>query len=273
MFRAELLGLVTTTATKISALVALGGLLITQLSFVTLLPALARGDIGPGAEVLGPDLPVFDLASTAAQLTAINPLGASMGGGSIGMPLLAVVLLGALAGTSDDRYGGMVGAALASPRRHRILVGKTMAVGLVGLGLGVVMALASLVVLLIALAMAGIPLTADIGDVATTLVRGAIVVAGLALLGLAIGILVRTQLAGVITVLSALFAEPLITAMTSLISGGAPAWTQFLPVALAQNAIHGGSAGVNAGAALIALAALAAAALAAASVALSRRSL
>ena len=120
MFRAELLGLTTTTATKVSALVAVIGLILTQLMFVTVLPALARGDIGPGAEALGADLPVLDLTSPAAQLDAINPLGASMGGGSIGIALLAIVLLGTLAGTSDDRYGGMVGAALASPRRGRI---------------------------------------------------------------------------------------------------------------------------------------------------------
>ena len=55
MFRAELLGLTTTTATKVSALVAVIGLILTQLMFVTVLPALARGDIGPGAEALGAD--------------------------------------------------------------------------------------------------------------------------------------------------------------------------------------------------------------------------
>lgn len=273
MFRAELLGLTTTTATKVSALVAVIGLILTQLTFVTVLPALARGDIGPGAAALGVDLPALDLTSAAAQLAAINPLGASMGGGSIGIALLAVVLLGTLAGTSDDRYGGMVGAALASPRRGRIVAGKAMAVAVVGVVIGAVMAVVSLTALLVALAMTGTPFTAGVGDVAATLGRGIVAVAGLALIGLAVGILVRTQLAGILTMLAVLFAEPLLTAMTSLIGGSAPVWTQFLPVALAQNVIHGGSADVNVGAALAALAALSAAALAAASVALSRRDL
>jgi hypothetical protein len=273
MFRAELLALTTTTAMKVSALVAVVGLVLTQLTFVTLLPALARGDIGPGAAALGLDLPVLDLRSASAQLDAANPLGASMGGGSIGLALLAVVLLGTLAGTSDDRYGGMVGVALASPRRGRIVVGKAAAVAVVGVVVGAVMALASLAVLLVALAATGTAFTAGVGDVVATLGRGVVAVAGLALLGLAVGILVRTQLAGILTALSILFAEPLAAAMTSLIGGGAPVWTQFLPVALAQNVIHGGSAEVNVGVALIAFAALSAAALVAASVALSRRDL
>ncbi|MFJ4044248.1 hypothetical protein ACIPV2_00730 [Microbacterium sp. NPDC089987] len=273
MFRAELLGLITTTATKVSALVAVVGLIITQLAFVTVLPALARGDIGPGAAELGPDLPMLDLTSAAAQLDALNPLGASMGGGSIGIAVLAVVLLGTLAGTSDDRYGGMVGAALASPRRSRIVVGKAAAVGLAGLVIGAVMAIVSLAALLVALATSGTPFTAHIGDAVATLGRGVVAVAGLALVGLALGILVRTQLAGVITALSVLFAEPLLAATTSLITGGAPVWMQFLPVALAQNVIHGGSADMNPGAALVAFAALFAAALVAASVALTRRDL
>ncbi|MDQ0727365.1 hypothetical protein [Microbacterium sp. W4I20] len=274
MFRAELLGLVTTTATKVSALVAVVGLLLTQLTFVTLLPALGRGDIGPGAEALGPDFPVLDLTSAAAQLDTINPLGASMGSGSIGIALIAVVLLGTLAGTSDDRYGGMVGAALASPRRGRIVVGKGLATGLGGLVVGAAMAVVSLAALLITLAVSGTPFTAGIGDVVATLGRGVVAVAALALIGLAVGILVRTQLAGVITMLAILFVEPILAALTSLVSGGvSPVWAQFLPVALAQNIIHGGSADVNLGVALIALAALTAAALAAASVALSRRDL
>nr|WP_201468929.1 hypothetical protein [Microbacterium hydrocarbonoxydans] len=273
MFRAELLGLTTTTATKVSALVAVIGLILTQLTFVTVLPALARGDIGPGAAALGADLPVLDLTTASAQLDAINPLGASMGGGSIGIALLAIVLFGTLAGTSDDRYGGMVGAALASPRRGRIVVGKAMAAAVVAVVIGVVMAVASLAALVVALAMTGTAFTASMSAVAVTLGRGVVAIAGLALIGLAVGLLVRTQLAGIITMLSVLFAEPLITAMTSLVGGGAPTWTQFLPVALAQNVIHGGSGQVSAGVALIAFAALCAAALAAASVALSRRDL
>lgn len=281
MFRAELLALVSTTATKVTAAVAVLGLVLTQVVLVTLLPALARGDIGPGAEALGPDLPTLDLASAGSQLAALSPLGASLGGGSIGIALIAITLLGALAGTSDDRYGGMVGAVLASPRRMRVVAAKTGAVAVAGVAIGVVMAVVSLGTLLVGLAVTGTPLAASAGDVVGVLARGALTVGCLALLGLGVGIIARSQLAGVLAVLAILIAEPVIVGTSQLVTGGAaPAWTQFLPVALAQEVIGGGSSAapavgiVGAGGTLIAIAALLAltfATLAAASAALSRR--
>ena len=208
MFRAELIGLVTTTATKVTAAVAVVGLIVTQLAFVTLMPALADGDIGPGLDALGSDFPVLDLASRAVQLDALNPLGASMGSGSIGVALLAITLLGVLAGTSDDRYGGIVGAVLASPKRFRIVAAKAGAVAL----------------------------------------------------------------AGVLTMIAILILEPIVVSSIQLVSGGTPpVWTQFLPVALAQGVIHGGTDGLGPFVVILALVALTAALTVAASAALSRR--
>lgn len=46
MFRAELLAIRSVVATKVAVLVAVLGLLATQVTLVTLLPALARGEIG-----------------------------------------------------------------------------------------------------------------------------------------------------------------------------------------------------------------------------------
>jgi len=272
MLRAELLGLVTTTATKVAAAVAVLGLVLTQLVLVTLLPALARGDVGPGAEALGDDLPQVDLGSAAAQVDALSPLGATLGGGSIGLALLAIVLLGVLAGTSDDRHGGIVGAVLASPRRGRLVAGKAAAVGLVGAAVGVVLALVSLVTLVGSLAVSGIPVVTPAGSIAATSVRGVLAVACLAVLGLAVGILCRSQLAGVLVMIGVLVAEPVVAAVAQLLVGGAAAtWTQFLPVALAQSVIHGGTADVPGAVAVAALVGLTAAAVAAAGVALSRR--
>lgn len=272
MLRAELLSLVTTTATKVTVAVAVIGLVVTQLMFVTLLPALARGDIGPGAAALGEDLPVIDLASASAQLDTLNPLGASMGGGSIGIALIAIALLGVLAGTSDDRYGGIVGAVLASPRRGRIVLAKAGAVGLAGIVLGAAMAVVSLLTLLGTLALTGMPLAASAGDIAAASGRGVLAVACLAVLGLAVGILLRTQLVGVVTMIAVLIAEPMIAGITQLLSGGGAAgWTGFLPVALVQNVIRGGSPELGLAVVAAGLAALTAAALAAATFALSRR--
>lgn len=272
MFRAELIGLVTTTATKVTAAVAVVGLIVTQLAFVTLMPALADGDIGPGLDALGSDFPVLDLASRAVQLDALNPLGASMGSGSIGVALLAITLLGVLAGTSDDRYGGIVGAVLASPKRFRIVAAKAGAVALVGAVLGVVLALVSLVTLVMTLAATGTPFVLGLPDLAARFGLGVLAVTALSVIGLAVGLIVRTQLAGVLTMIAILILEPVVVSSIQLVTGGTvPAWTQFLPVALAQGVIHGGTDGLGPIVVILALVALTAALTAAASAALSRR--
>lgn len=272
MFRAELIGLVTTTATKVTAAVAVVGLIVTQLAFVTLMPALADGEIGPGLDALGSDFPVLDLATRAVQLDALNPLGASMGSGSIGVALLAITLLGVLAGTSDDRYGGIVGAVLASPKRFRIVAAKAGAVALVGAALGVVLALVSLVTLVITLAATGTPFALGLPDLAARFGLGVLAVTALSVIGLAVGLIVRTQLAGVLTMIAILILEPIVVSSIQLITGGiVPVWTQFLPVALAQGVIHGGTDGLGPSVVILALVALTAALTAAASAALARR--
>ena len=272
MFRAELVGLVTTTATKVTAAVAVLGLIVTRLAFVTLMPALADRDIGPGLDALGSDFPVLDIATRAVQLDALNPLGASMGSGSIGVALLAITLLGVLAGTSDDRYGGIVGAVLASPKRFRIVAARAGAVALVGAALGDVLALVSLVTLVITLAATGTPFVLGLPDLAARFGLGVLAVTALSVIGLAVGLIVRTQLAGVLTMIAILILEPVVVSSIQLITGGiVPVWTQFLPVALAQGLIHGGTDGLGPSVVILALVALTAALTAAASVALSRR--
>lgn len=272
MIRAELIGLVTTTATKVTAVASVVGLIFTQLAFVLLLPALHRGDIGPGAEELGDDLPIAELDTAAGQLGALSPLGAATGG-SIGISLLAVALLGVLAGTSDFRYGGIVGAALAQPRRKRILLAKAGATGLVALAVGAGLVVVNVAILFSTLGVAGTPLVADATDVVAVLARGTLAVLCMALIGLAIGVLARSQLAGVLVMLAILVAEPVIAAAAQLVTGSLPAWTQFLPVAVIQAAIGDRAAGLPPLVAVAAMFALTAAALVAASVALRRRDL
>lgn len=130
MLRAEILKLTTTTSTRVAILIAALGLILTQLAFTLLLPAL-REDGAAGADVTA-ELPVIDMGLAENQLAALNPFGASMGTGSIGAVIVAVVLLGVLAGTGDFRYGGITGAALAEPRRSRIVLAKAGAAAATG---------------------------------------------------------------------------------------------------------------------------------------------
>jgi ABC-2 type transport system permease protein len=72
------------------------------------------------------------------------------------------------------------------------------------------------------------------------LLRGTTVVALLAILGLAIGILARNQLAGVLTMFGILLFEVIVQSMVQLVTGTFPAWAQILPLALGQAAVSPG---------------------------------
>lgn len=273
MIRAELLALTTTTATKVASAVAVLGLLVTQLAVVLLLPAIARGDVGPGPQLLGDDLPATDLASAAVQADALDPLGASMGGGSLGLVVLALALLGVLAGTGDHRHGGIVGAVLAAPRRWRVVGAKAVAVTVLGLVLGAVLAALSAGTLLVALAVADVPLAVAPLAVVGLLARGVLAVVCVLLLGLAVGTLVAGQLAGVLVMLAVLLGEPLVAGTAQLLTGSAPAWTQAMPVALTHALVGAGPALWDPTTAAAALVALTGLALAAAAAVLRRRDL
>ena len=266
MLRAELLALVSTTSAKVAAAVAVCGLLASQLAFVTLLPAIVRGDIG-AAEGASEGLSGFDLTSPATRLDALSPLS----GGSVGVALLAIVLFGVLAGTSDFRYGGIVGAALAAPQRWRIVAAKAGAAALAALILGAGLAIVGGAVLLVTLAASGVPFVVDPAAAAAVIGRGIVTVACLVLIGLAVGLLARSQLAGVLIVLAAILAEPVVTAITQLVSGGTALWTQLLPVSLAHATIGATPALLTPPVAGAVLLGLAAAALGAATLAVQRR--
>ncbi|WBU37107.1 hypothetical protein [Homoserinibacter sp. YIM 151385] len=260
MVRAELLKLSTLPAPRIAIAIGAAGLALTQLLFVTLIPALASGAIGPGVEELGEDLPVVDLASRAAQLGALDPLGGSSGAGSIGVAVIAIALLGVLAGTSDLRSGGIASALIAQPRRGRLLASKAAAVAVAGAVAGLVYALVSGLALAGSLAILRTPLVLGPLDVIATLGRGIGAIACLAVIGLAVGLIARRGVAGVLAMLGILFLEPIIQSAAQLIVGELPAWAQVLPLALARATI-GAAPGLLppavAGAALLALTALA----------------
>lgn len=271
MFRAEMLKLTTTKTPKIAVAVGAGGLILTQIIFVTLLPALAAGTIGPGRAALGDDFPALDLGSTSAQLDALSPFGASSGGGSVGIAVLAVVMMGVLAGTSDYRFGGIVAAALAQPRRVRILTSKAAATGVVGLATGLVFTLVSLATLLGTVAVMGLPLAATPLEIAGVIARGTLAVGALTLIALSIGILARSQLAGVLIMLAIIMLEPIVLSITGLILGHIPAAMQFLPLSLANAVIGTTSSGIPFPLALAGLGAITLALLGLAALALKRR--
>lgn len=106
---------------------------------------------------------------------------------------LAALLLGVLGMTGEYRHQTITWAFLVSPVRHRVLVAKTVAYFLVGLAIGVLGAAVTTACATILLATQGREAFAP--PVAAILMGSALSTTGYALLGLAIGALVRNQAA------------------------------------------------------------------------------
>jgi ABC-2 type transport system permease protein len=274
MFRAELLKLRTVSSTWVALAVGVIGLLVTQVLLVTLLPAMANGSVFADEPGLRDELGTIDTASHAFQYSALNLLGTGGSGGSIGIAMMAVLALGLLVGTTDYRHGGIVGAALARPRRVPVLTGKIAATSAVAGVLGVVLAAVSIVVLLLVVWTTPATLAVQVVDIASSAARGILVVVLLALLGLGIGVLVRSQLAAFLTVGALLIGEPMLQGLVQLFTGGLPTWALFMPVSLSHLGMADpGDAILSPVLALGALAALTALVLVAATAALRRRDL
>jgi len=270
MYRAEMLKLRTTRATWVIGGVALAGMLLVQ-GFLVALPRVLGsleslgGTSGLPADV-APDLGALaDPATAAFQRTVLDVLATGGGGGgSTGITAICMLLLGVLAVTTDFRTGGIVPTALVQPSRLRILAGKAGATATVALVVGAVLAVVSAAGLLVALATtpgAGLALSA--GEVLGVWGRGLAVLVLLAWFGLAVGTLVRHQVAAIVAVTALAILEPLVQSVVTLLSGGQSAAASWLPLGLGSLAttgqgaaeLLGGSAPFGAAVALAGLAA------------------
>ncbi|MCA5892057.1 hypothetical protein LEP48_01660 [Isoptericola sp. NEAU-Y5] len=304
MFRAELLKLRSTRTPWIIAAVAAAGMVLTQVVTLVLprtlgtlggLGALGSGD-GAGLTVGTPMTPadtaeltadlgaLTDLGSADAQRGLLDLLGSGAGGAaSSGITALCMLLLGVLAVTTDFRTGGMVPTALVVPDRLRILAGKAGATAVVAVVTGGVLALLTAVGLVVAVATTpDASLVLGAGEVLGVWGRGLAVLVLLTWLGLAVGTLVRGQVAAIVVVASLALVEPLVQTMALVLSGGTASLTSWLPLTLGSLAstgqagaaqLFGGSAAMGAGTALAGLLAWAAVLLGVAAVVFRRRDL
>jgi ABC-2 type transport system permease protein len=140
------------------------------------------------------------------QLLAIAVASAS--GGNI-----PVLILGILALTQEFRFGTATPSFLVTPRRERVLLAKLAAMSLTGLAFAVVSAAVALVVALSLLALRGDPITwgSNVGEV---LLGVGLVMLLYGPIGVAVGALVRNQIAAVVGALAWTFViEQLLVAL------------------------------------------------------------
>jgi ABC-type transport system involved in multi-copper enzyme maturation permease subunit len=140
-------------------------------------------------------------ATQDVPLTLDDPrLLAVVVGESLGVPQVMAVLLGVLTSTQEHRYGTATSTYLVEPRRTRVLVAKCLSSIIGGLAIAVV-SLAFSVVATLAL------IRFRDGDVTAgtllwqVLAAGLLVLAMYGVIGVAIGAVVRNQVAAVVAVL------------------------------------------------------------------------
>jgi|GEM_PF-430109 len=306
MFRAELLKLRTTRTPWVVAAVAVAGMVLTQVLTLVLprtlrtLEALGAGSgadagfhvgvqMSPGdtTELLSGLAAATDLGTAGAQRALLDLLGnGPAGSGSSGTTALCMLLLGALAATTDFRTGGIVPTALAVPDRLRVLAGKAGATATAALVTGAALAVVTAVGLVLAVATTpGASLALGPGEALGVWARGLAVMVLLSWLGLAVGTLVRGQVAAVVVVVALALVEPMVQAAALVLTGGATTATSWLPITLGSLASAGqgaaqlfgatsdAGAGLGAAAALAGLLAWAAVLLVAAGTVFRRRDL
>lgn len=140
-------------------------------------------------------LPPTRLATAADQVTFL------IGWGEV-LAALFAGLLGAMSFTGEIRYGTIRPTLLVTPRRARIVGAKCLAGALAGLAVGMVATSAAAVTGRVVLAVRGLESTLDSNDYLLFIGGGAVAAALWAMIGLGIGVIVRSQvptLVGLVT--------------------------------------------------------------------------
>lgn len=143
------------------------------------------------------------------------------------LTLFVPAVLGTFAITSEYRHRTIGTTFLAEPRRGRVMTAKLITHGLIGLGYGIILA-GGIGGAMVLGGLARDGLAAD--GLASSLARLAVAAAVHALIGVAIGALVRHQIAGIVVVAGYFYlVEPLlmlvpgVNAVYALLPGGATA--------------------------------------------------
>lgn len=109
---------------------------------------------------------------------------------------LFVLLLGIIGMAGEQRHRTATGAFLVSPRRERVVVAKLIAFSLIGFGIGVAAVVATVGVAMPLLAATGRPVI--VPGIAAILIGSAVSTTLYATLGVSVGALVRSQVAGIV---------------------------------------------------------------------------
>jgi ABC-2 type transport system permease protein len=161
--------------------------------------------------------PVSDLAGEENQS---GFFGAAASG------IIFVLLLGVMLMAGEFRHGTITQTLLITPKRWRVLVAKVIAGAMLGLAFGAIAEAFSFLTAIPLLALRGVDVV--LGDEALELVFGTLLTTTLsAMLGVALGTLIRNQVVAIIVVFAAfLIVEPI---LTGLLESRWPEIPKYLP--------------------------------------------
>ncbi len=163
----------------------------------------------------------FASVATWDQLTAeqqaanpVNGATTALAGALFGQ--LAMVVIGVLTITSEYSTGGIRSTLVAVPRRNRVVVAKAFVVGVLALVVGLVSSFVAFFVGQVILATKDFDVAIGAPNVLRAVVGTGLYLAGCALFGLGIGLIIRSSGGGITIAIAALFVLP---PLLSLIPG------------------------------------------------------
>jgi ABC-2 type transport system permease protein len=242
LIHSELLRIRYSTAARVTGVVALV-VLVGQALLLALLPVVIDGlvalnEVVPNAteadQMSGADLAAFSLESASVQM-AVADLTGSTAGGIAGAAVLVCVFAGLMI-ANEFRRGSIIATMLSFPRRYDAVSGKVVAITIVVLASGAVLAAVRLGILLLGAQLQDVPIELSAATVAATWGRGALALVLLALAAVGLALLLRTPAATLsVVVIVAVIEASARPIMSLLVDGWNP--TRALPFGLVSEAV------------------------------------
>lgn len=243
MYKSELSKLLYAKTLWIVAVVSSIGVVMTSLLSVFAHDVATWADDVAGASGgLAGELGVLGFSHASMQWATLNISGAS--GSSVGISALCLIILGLLNVTADFRFGSMATTLIASPNRARALAARSSAIATVAAAIALELVAITAGTLALGLLVHGVPPAIPVGAMLASWGMQVAALVAMALIGMGVGLMVRSQVAALVLVFSWVFAEAIVRSLAALLVKGTTI-ADFLPLGLSTAVNHhgGGFAG------------------------------
>jgi ABC-2 type transport system permease protein len=166
----------------------------------------------------------FAITYLSAGASSVDPGFEPLGSLTSGLLLAQVgpLVLGVLIGAGEFRSGAFRTTFTTVPRRWLVLAAQTLVVTAFALGTGVLAAVACVVGILPAASSRGITVDLTTGDAPGVLLSMVLFIVGLALLGFALGSLLRRTVPAMVTTLGVVLILPIVLVLGADLASGPP---------------------------------------------------